>query len=184
MSIDLKRVVEREKEYREEMDLMWDVLTQRLRPLETFGEEMAGSVMIHKPVIFGKEGGMSHKRSKRPQTLAQLHPGGKAEIERILAGIKPGRQNSIWKQKFYTYVYNRDKANATKYHHKLQKFEMDRLEELHEESENGTTLVTIIDDTINGGDADETSNNEGAYLAIANEFKKSYDLRKKLLVNL
>ena len=176
----VKKNVEGEKEFRAEMDFMWHILTERLATLERLGEDMAGNIMINKPVLFGEEGGASPKRPNTPQTLAQLHPGGKAEIEDILAMIKPSRQNSIWKQKFYTYVYNRDEADAIKYHYKLHKFEMDNLESLHEDSENGKTLVAIIDKSQNDGDA-ETSNGEGAYLAIANDYKKFYELRKRIL---
>lgn len=176
----IKKIVEAEKEFRAEMDLSWDILTQRLATLEQFGEEMAGDIMVNKPILFDKVGGKSHNRPTKPQTLAQLHPGGKAEIERLLVMIKPNRRHSIWKQKFYTYVFNRDKANAIKYHDKLHKYEMDSLEELYEEVEADGEVFCHIDNTINNED-DIVCDGEGSYLRTANAYKKSYETRKKLI---
>ena len=170
----IKWNVESEKSHREPLDILWETFTKRLGMLG-MGLDPE-SVMINKPVL---KGNWTHDRPSTPQSLAQLHPGGKAELETLLDNIGNSRKLSIYKQKFYTYVYNKDKANATKYHTKLITLTSEMLEDITDAMEEGEEVKVGINKGAEGGA--EVIPEEGGYLAVADEFKRDYDFRKKLL---
>ena len=175
----IKGIVEAEKKHREPLDIYWDVFTKRLEMLNDLSEMGVEPeyVMINKPVL---KDNCSADRPSTPQSLAELHPGGKVELERLLAKLKDERQLSIYKQKFYTYVYNKDTTNATKYHTKLTTLMSEVLEVISEGLEEGKQVTVGFNNDIFGKEANFHTN-QGAYLALANEFKASYDNRKMLL---
>ena len=175
----IKVIVEMEKQHREPIDIYWDVFTKRLEIFKLVEEGLVDpeNVMINKPVL---KDDCSNDRPKKPQSLAELHPGGKVELERLLDSLRDNRQVSIYKQKFYTYVYNKDKTNATKYHEKLITLTGDHLEKISEGLEAGKEVTFGINNDINGKEA-SFHTGEGGYLALANEFKAGYDNRKMML---
>ena len=174
----IKHVVEQEKTHRTGMDMLWKAHTKRLQVWEMLPDGASGdNVIIIKPVL---RDDWSDSRPKKPQSLAELHPEGKEGLIRAIANLVTLRQPSLWKQKFYTYVYNRDKANATKYHDKLFKHSNEKLEELNEAMERGEEIKIALNHAVNeGGTSIDTA--EGGYLRIANEFKKAHEQRKGLL---
>lgn len=174
----IKRIVEAEKVHREPLDTYWEVYSKRLALLEALGEDMAETIILHKPVL---KGNCSHDRPRTAQSLAQLHPGGKVELEGLLDALRPMRKMSLYKQKFHTYVYNKDKTNATKYHTRLTSYTADYLETLSEAMEDGgRDLVIGINHDINEKEG-EFHKGEGGYLALANEFKVAYESREQML---
>ena len=171
----IKRIVEAEKKHRVPLDIFWDTFTKRLEMFE-LGLDPE-NVMINKPVL---RCDWSNDRPSTPQSLAQLHPGGKVELETLLRSIGGSRKLSIYKQKFWTYVYNKDKTNATKYHAKLMTQTSDMLEDRTDAMEEGVKVNVGINNDVNGGKA-EVIPEEGGYLAVADQFKAEYDNRKDML---
>ena len=175
----IKDIVEAEKKHRAPLDIYWDVFTRRLEMFELVEQGLVDpeNVMIKKPVL---KDNCSGDRPKKPQSLAELHPDGKVELQKLLAKLKDERQLSIYKQKFFTYFYNKDKTNATKYHEKLMTLMSDVLEDISDGLEAGKEVMVGINNDIHGKKADFHTG-EGAYLALADEFKASYELRKNML---
>ncbi len=84
-------------------------------------------------------------------------------------------RTSRMRQKFYTYVHNQDKDNSLKYHRRLTDAEMDEMERVN--NLDGDFDIAML----NADGGFKQLKNEGGYLALANELKGEYDMRKVLL---
>lgn len=80
---------------------------------------------------------------------------------------------SRWKEKFYRYISNRDKANAIKYHDKLTAFGAKTMDEISEDS---SRCGVYVDNTINDEEDTYASGDKG-YMDFCAEMKRAYDNR-------
>ncbi len=162
----------------EKMDVYIKVYKERLEyydllPAGSLGE----NIMLMKPVLSLN---CSADRPDTPQSLAQLHPGGKDEVLNKINILKKHRRPSLHKRKFFIYLHNEDWTNALKYHKKLCAGEMDLMEEIRENAEEGGNPEVYIDNSMNGGEGGYVSG-DNAYLQTCNYVKIEYKHRKKCL---
>lgn len=162
----------------EKMDVFIKVYKERLEYYDLLPDGSLGeNIILTKPVLARN---CSADRPDTPQSLAQLHPGGKDEVINKLNALRKRRQPSLHKRKFFIYLHNEDWTNALKYHKKLCAGEMDSMEEIREYAEEGNNPQVYIDNTMNGGDS-EYASGDNAYLQTCNFIKIEYKFRKSCL---
>ena len=83
-----------------------------------------------------------------------------------------------WSQKFYTYIHNKDKTKALKYHDKLNEKWLEQNEKLAEQDRDPKRKIELEIATHNG--VDVVSGDE-AYRQHSKEMKKKYDDRVLML---
>jgi len=165
----------------DKMDVFIKVYTERLANYDLLPDgDLGHSIIIFKPVV---DYNLSPDRPDTPKSLAQLHPGGKQEVQDKLDRLKHNRRPSIYKRKFYIYLHNEDWDNALKYHKKLSAYELDLMEEIRENAEDGGNPSVYIDDSMNGGGGARVDGENG-YLRCCDITKQEYAYRKKMLKTL
>lgn len=116
------------------------------------------------------------------QTLKQLcdEMGFKtpADIDYFLSVMRVTIKESEWKEKFLRYIYNKDVANAKKYHDKLTDRAGEAMEDYREDSD--TTKISI-DNKVNGKEEPTIATGESGFLTFCDEMKKAFEFREELL---
>jgi len=119
------------------------------------------------------------------QTLGDLiqEAGGLDGVRTRIIQWEQALQTSKWKEKFVRYVFNKDHAQAEKYHGKLQERALADLEDQQESLQRGERVLVSISHRVNGGGEEYTEGEEG-YRRICEEMQTAYDWRKGLLAQI
>tara|TARA_R110002012_G_scaffold213497_1_gene384622 strand:- start:63 stop:575 length:513 start_codon:yes stop_codon:yes gene_type:complete len=100
------------------------------------------------------------------------------DLESYIQGIIETIKMSKWEQKFYTYMYNKDKANALKYHNKISTQQLIENEIIVEDEESGNFKSIIEFEKNDGFDVVEGGE---AHRRHSKYMKECYDDRVKML---
>lgn len=170
----IKKIVENEIQYRKPLERVYEVLTNRIMMWEFGGDDFIvyNAITTHKDFFSKPTGNI--------QSMTDLHPEGLDALKLKVSEMDRTLKHSRFKQKFFTYVYNRNLPKLLKAHEKLKKSEEDLMMFMTERIENGEPLNIEIDDTINNK-SKYSGFGEGGYKSLCDEIKTAYEQRLTII---
>jgi len=176
--VALLNAITHESEHREALQHPIEVWDYRKAIIEKLGEHGMNAIITN---ANGKKG----NHVKMSEILKEKFGEGTPEqyvehIDILLKAFKEGTRYSRWKEKFYRYIYRKEKDNAQKYHDKLAEDEIRMIEESREIHASGGNVGYAINHAINGGEHETFSREEG-FRKYCAEMKKAHKTRQNLL---
>ena len=102
----------------------------------------------------------------------------KGYLVRNLDDFTNKRKYSIWKEKMYRYVYNKDLPNVIKYHEKMTAYEREEIERVSEMIEKGESIEGI---NLTNGEVNSRDNGEETFRLLCDRYKKRYEIGKDMV---
>ena len=176
--VALLNAITHESEHREALQQPIDVWEYRKSIIEKLGEHGMNALVTNAGGVQGKHVKMSELLS---QQFGERPPEEYVEqIDILLEGFKQGIRYSRWKEKFYRYVYRKEKDNAQKYHDKMAEDEIRMIEESRQVHADGGNVGYSINNAVNGGGFETFSREEG-FRKYCAQLKKAHETRQSVL---
>lgn len=176
--VTLLNAITHEGEHREALKQPIDIWEYRKSIIEKLGEHAMDAIITN-------AGGKKGNHVKMGEMLKEKFGEGTPEeyverIDVILKAFNEGVRYSRWKEKFYRYVYRKEKDNAQKYHEKMAEDEIRMIEESRQIHADGGNVGYAVNHAVNGG-GHETFSREEGFRKYCAEMKKAHKTRQDLL---